>query len=91
MRGDQIKTLRESFDLTPVEMAELLGVQNSSIYRWESYGKKTAKIEGLPRRLIGLMAEMSAVQRTEVVRALRHAGWLSGLHCLVTVAYKKAA
>jgi predicted transcriptional regulator len=89
--GNQIKELRESFEMSPGELATLLCVQASSVYRWEAVERRAAKVEGLSKRLLGLMSDLPVKDRVKVAKALRSAGWLSGLHKLVAFAYKKAS
>ena len=90
MKGEQIKKLRAAFGLSTIELADLLGVQNSSIYRWEATDRKVAKIEGLAKRLIELMLDLKVKERDTVVKNLRRGGWMAGLSSLLSLSMKKA-
>ena len=90
MKGDQIKKIREEFDISTIELATLIGVQNSSVYRWEAAGRKVTKVEGLPKKLFELMSDLKPKEREVVVKALRRGGWMSGLNSLLTISVKKS-
>lgn len=90
MKGSDIQKLREAYELTRVELAELLCVQTSSVYRWEAEKKTKVKIEGTPRKLLDNMLDLRPAERKEVRQALRRGGWLHGLHALLSAVLKKA-
>lgn len=91
MTGNQIKKVREAFGLSTAELADLLGVQNSSVYRWEACKSKTTKVEGLPKRLLRLMDSVGAGPKaTQVAEEARDNGWAKALYMLLGFAYKKA-
>lgn len=90
MKGSEIQKLREAYELTRAEFAELLCVQGSTIYRWEGE-KKSVKVEGAPRKLLDIMLDLKPSERKDVRQALRRGGWLAGLHALVSAAFKKAS
>lgn len=89
MTGDQIKGIREKLGLNTAEFADLLGVQNSSVYRWEACANDKTRIEGLPKRLVQLMSKLSAKNAKIVADEIRNGGWVRGLYKLLGIAYKK--
>jgi DNA-binding transcriptional regulator YiaG len=90
MKGNDIKKIRETFGFSMPEFADLIGVQTSSIYRWEALKAKAAKIEGLPRKLLQLMLELKQKERDGVAKALRRGGWMLALSNLLMVSLKKS-
>jgi DNA-binding transcriptional regulator YiaG len=88
MKGDQIKKIREEFDISTSELATLIGVQTSSVYRWEAAGRKVTKVEGLPKKLFELMSDLQQKERETVVKALRRGGWMLGLNNLLAISLK---
>lgn len=89
MKGNQIKKLRESLELSAVEFASLVGVQTSSVYRWESVGNKGAVVEGHARKVFQLIGELTIKERQRMVNSLRRGGWMAGLHNLLGMSMKK--
>lgn len=90
MTGNQVRAARESTDLTVAQLSEILGVRNSSVYRWEAGGNKKSRIEGLPHTLLKLIAAFSEKDAKEVGRAFRAKGSLYSLLKIVDIAYKNA-
>lgn len=91
MKGSSIKKIRESFGLSVSEFSDLVGVQVSSVYRWESTAGSNAQVEGRPLQIIRLMEETTGKDRQKVTSSLRKGGWLPGLLSLLSTAYKSAA
>lgn len=91
MTGNQIRILREELELSAAEFASLMGVQQSSVYRWESSGNKRAVVEGFARQVFQLIHDLTLKEKKTVVNKLRNGGWMAGLHSLLGVSMKKAA
>lgn len=91
LTGNDIKTVRDRTGLSACDLAELVGVGCSSIYRWEEAGSKKPKIEGRPRNLFLIMLGLKQYQLRDVADAFREGGWLLALNKLTSFAYKKAA
>lgn len=91
LTGNDIKTVRDRSGLSACDLAELVGVGCSSIYRWEDAGPKKPKIEGRPRKLFAIMLQLKAYQLRDVAEAFREGGWILALNKLTSFAYKKAA
>lgn len=89
MKGKQIQTLREKLGLTVVEFATLLGVQTSSVYRWENSGNKAASVEGTAGKVMQLIGDMKVKERATVIKHLRRGGWMPALHSLLGMSLKK--
>lgn len=90
MKGNQISKLRKALKLSVVEFATLLGVQTSSIYRWENRGSKTASVEGTAEKVLLLIEDLKLKERSVVIKHLRKGGWMPALHSLLTMALKKS-
>jgi transcriptional regulator with XRE-family HTH domain len=90
MTGNQVQKIRESTELSVLELAEILGVRASSVYRWEAGGNKKSRIDGLPYKLLLWLGDFIEKDAKTVGRAFRTGGALSGLHKLVELAYKNA-
>jgi transcriptional regulator with XRE-family HTH domain len=90
MTGNQVKGIRESAELSVLELAEILGVRASSVYRWEAGGNKKSRIEGLPHKLLTWLGEFVEKDAKAVGSAFRSDGALCGLRKLVDIAYKNA-
>lgn len=52
MTGNQIRKIRERIYLDRRAFGDVLGVNQSTVYRWEACGSKAAKVEGLPARIL---------------------------------------
>ena len=90
MTGNDIHQIRTDSGLSACELAELVGVGCSSIYRWEDAEKKEPKIEGRPKALFSIFMLLKPPQIQEVAEAHREGGWVLALHRLTGFAYKKA-
>lgn len=88
MTGKQISTIRKKFDFTALMLSELLGVQVSTVYRWESRGAKKLNIEGIPGKLLPIMLDMTPEQVKSVSSIYEKKGWMGGLHRALDIAYK---
>lgn len=91
MTGNQIRRLREELELSATEFASLMGVQQSSVYRWESSANKRAVVEGFARQIFKLIGELKLKEKKVLVQKLRNGGWMAGLHSLLGMSMKKAA
>lgn len=93
MTGNQVKKIRESAELSVTDLAEILGVRASSVYRWEASGNKKSRIEGLPSKLLLWLGDFIEKDAKAVGRAFHSVDEnkaLHGLHKLVDLAYKTA-
>lgn len=90
MKGNQIKKLRESMQLSAVELASLTGVQTSSVYRWESSGNTGATVEGMARQIFKLIVDLTPKEKQLLVKNLRRGGWMAALNSLFSMSLKKA-
>lgn len=89
LTGNDIKTVRDRSGLSACELADLVGVGCSSIYRWEDAGKTKPKIEGRPRNLFSIMLNLKQYQMRDIAEAFREGGWILALNKLTSFAYKK--
>jgi hypothetical protein len=89
MTGDEIRALRETLGVSRAWLALLLGVAQSSVYRWEDAGAERARAEGLTRDLLYVLAH--AVQTLDpaglaatLTDATRRGGTLGGVGALLS-------
>ena len=90
MTGDEIRTLRETLHVTRAWFALLLGVAPSSVYRWEEAGAERARVEGLTRDLLYVLAHAArttdpATLRATLTDATARGGTLGGVGALLNV------
>jgi transcriptional regulator with XRE-family HTH domain len=90
MTGNQVRAVRESAELSVLELAEILGVRASSVYRWEAGGNKKSRIDGLPYKLLLWLGDFTGKDAKAVGSAFRSDGALCSLRKLVDIAYKNA-
>lgn len=57
MTGNAIKGLREELAMSSNEFAQLLGVNPSTLYRWEAEGEKEIKPDPNAARILGALAK----------------------------------
>jgi transcriptional regulator with XRE-family HTH domain len=88
MTGKQIKDVRLKFDFSVKELSEFLGVEISTVYRWQASGSKQLKVDGLQRLLLDCMHETAQTNVKKIVTAFRKKGAVAGLHKLLGFAYK---
>jgi transcriptional regulator with XRE-family HTH domain len=65
MTGREVIKLRESLGWGGTQLATLLGVHPSTVYRWEDAGKDEIAVEPLQSSLLSIL-------RTEANRGVRH-------------------
>lgn len=76
--------MREDFGWTPVLLAQLLGVNTATAYRWEQAKWKALRLDPLHESLFARLAEVAARPRRAergrmLARAVRLGGTLAGL------------
>ncbi len=91
MTGDEIRALREGLNVTPAWLARILAVHTSSVYRWEKAGNDRAKVDGLARSVLYLLADAHRTVGPEPIRgavdlALARFGPLGAVAALLNVA-----
>lgn len=84
MRGCDVQAIRSRFELTVAQLADLVGVSLSSIYRWEVADLKLVTIEPFPLRLLTLMQLASPETIASVQKGLVTGGGLLGLYRLLS-------
>ena len=86
LTGNDVRNTIELFGLTRLEMATLVGVTLSTVYRWEAHQAKVVKMEPFQRLLIGTVMRqpLSQEKRNQVAVALRMGGVLGGLRILLS-------
>ena len=52
---NEMKTMRQAYDLTPEQWAQLLSVHISSVHKWEA-AEETPKLRGFQQRLYAVLA-----------------------------------
>lgn len=88
MTGDEIRALRETLGVPRAWLALLLGVAQSSVYRWEDAGAQRARVEGLTRDLLYVLAHTArtldpADLEATLTDAMRRGGTLGGVGALL--------
>lgn len=63
--GNQIRELREALGMTPEQFAGLLGVHQSSLYRWEAKGEEVVRLDPMQVRLLVVIREQLVQKRPE--------------------------
>ncbi len=94
-KKNDARTVREAFKLNPTEMAELMGVNYTTWYRWEQSGTATA--DPLHQKLLAFMMhslkEMSETDRLWWIdytkTSLQLGGTLRGLAALLSPLVEK--
>lgn len=97
MTGHDIKRLRERIGLTAQQFADIFGVHQSTVYRWESAARSLVEIEPLQEKLLLCLgditrgrtdAELSALYGSLEI-ALRLGGPLRAIYELLGMVYKE--
>lgn len=52
MNGTEVRTIREHLRLSPLNLANLLGVHLTTVYRWEAQGDQELRLEPLQHSLL---------------------------------------
>ena len=90
MTGDAIRALRETLSVPRAWLATLLGVAPSTVYRWEDAGMERARVEGLTRDLLYVLAHATrtldpATLRDTLTDATHRGGTLGGVGALLNI------
>lgn len=59
MTGAEVKCIREKLGMTRDNLADFLAVHVTTIFRWEAAGASPCKAEGLARRVLGWLQEVT--------------------------------
>ena len=92
--GRDVAELRRSLDLTPPELADLLGVSHSTVYRWEQVKDRVVRIDPLQDRVLSLI-ERAQRERSDVNYgraigdAIMESGGLYALYRVLASVYDK--
>jgi DNA-binding transcriptional regulator YiaG len=73
MTGRAIAEIRESMQLSRDRFANLLGVAELTVWRWEKASGRSPTEAHV--RLLSLLAEAPAKKQIKVAEALRSSGW----------------
>lgn len=97
LTGNNIRTLREQTGLTGAAFGTLLGVHQSTVYRWEKHenAAKELQIEPLQVQIMRLITDELKKRRKSgrdvlmslLSDAVASRGTLGALHVLLTIAY----
>ena len=52
MNGNEVRAIRETLGLSPLNLANLLGVHLTTVYRWEAQGAQQLRLEPLQHSLL---------------------------------------
>ena len=89
MNGFEVRTIRESLGLSPLNLANLLGVHLTTVYRWEAQGDQELRLEPLQHSLL-LQMQRRLTQGPpqdfgqQLLHGLLIGGTLVGLACLLS-------
>lgn len=83
MTGSDVQRIRNQFELTIAQFADLIGVSPSSVYRWEAACLNLAPVEPFQLRLFALMRTASRKTKISVRDGLVIGGGLLGLYRLL--------
>lgn len=84
MKAAEFRALQKKSGLTPLELARLIGVAPSSVYRWQKIGAKEAS--EFSRRVLGLLQDTPARKLSTL--DLKNADPLQALYNLLRFAYR---
>jgi transcriptional regulator with XRE-family HTH domain len=92
MTGNDIKAIRTQLALTPVQLADLIGASQSTVYRWEQTGPNPVAVDPGQLRLLNVMrqqidAKKSGDLATGIAAGLLVGGGLLGLYYLLDAVY----
>jgi transcriptional regulator with XRE-family HTH domain len=95
LTGSWIRDLRQRAGLEPAHFALLLGVNSSTLYRWEKVGAANVRVEPLQRQLMAVLDQELGRRgpegrnelRKTVLEALLVGGGLLGLYRLLHAAF----
>lgn len=75
MTGYGIALLRKYVGLKPRELARLLGVNVTTVYRWEQHAETRPPLSETCRRMLILLRDATPSKQRGVVLDLRTLGW----------------
>lgn len=86
MYGDDVKRIRADYGLSALELAQLLGVHPSTVYRWEGCEWEDAKIDGAALRLLQVIEDAwPTVPPGQVSADIRVGGGLYAMYRILGV------
>lgn len=88
MTGAEVQQLRSTLGLKPQELAGLVGVHLTTVYRWEGHGNEALRLEPLQHALLLRLQEQARVQKPQefgkqLIEGLLVGGTLVGLAYLL--------
>ena len=88
------KEIGNRLGMSTEELARLLGVAPSTVYRWEQQKKTNTRIDPHQREILGALENLidrgsSTDLAGEIRQALMSGGTLYGLHIVLTKLYEK--
>lgn len=91
--GNDVSKLRHELGLDVAQFATLLGINPSTVYRWEKRGEYPIRPEPLQDRLLAVLLdnlcrldtppEHGATFKANLVRELLLGGTLNGIYCVL--------
>lgn len=92
MTGNDVKWIRTQLALTPVQIADLIGASQSTVYRWEQAGPNAVAVDPGQLRLLNLMRQQIDAKKTAdlaagIAAGLLVGGGLFGLYYLLSTVY----
>lgn len=89
MTGNELRSMREAYGLTPAQLADLLGV--SSVYRWEAHCETRPIIDPFQSRVLTVMRDVPLQFSLghEIKRSLARNGGLRALYTLLEAVYDR--
>lgn len=89
LTGDEIRDLRDAYEMSGADFAAILGVHHTTLYRWEKTEGEEASIEPLQHALLLLLRKHSGKVplRRRLVRELSLRSPLAALHALLHVEF----
>lgn len=94
MTGREIHALRMAVGLTPIELAQLVGVRPSTVYRWEQH-ESTWPLEPFQRQLLAMLQHVlgrvddGAALGASLREALLVGGTMRALYVLLDQAFSE--
>ncbi|WP_257303435.1 helix-turn-helix transcriptional regulator [Geothrix campi] len=62
MKGREVKAIRATLGWTAGNLADLLAVHATTVFRWEAQGDRPIKAEGMAKRVLGWLAQVVALK-----------------------------
>jgi transcriptional regulator with XRE-family HTH domain len=90
--GDEVRELREALRMSSVDFAQLVGVNVSTLQRWEAKGEEHTRADPAATRILGALAQVrqsrgAAVAGEELRRAVAVRGGLYGVFRLLELLF----